>query len=121
MPQQERHLGDLAISLETASRQALAFEFPLEVELKILLLHGLLHLAGFDHESDTGQMARKENRLRKELELPTSLIQRAGKPVKNSNGIQTKAVKRSRAVSRTPVATRTPGKVTRAKARGPNR
>ncbi len=119
-PPQERHIGDLAISLETAARQALAFEYPLEVELKVLLLHGLLHLAGFDHESDTGQMARKENRLRKELELPTSLIQRTGKRMTAAR-VQVEPGKPSRAEVRTPVATRRAGKVAPVKARGRNR
>jgi probable rRNA maturation factor len=69
--------GDLAISLETAARQAEAFGHPLEVEVKILILHGILHLAGMDHEADTGQMARRESALRKRFELPAGLIQRS--------------------------------------------
>jgi len=72
-----RLAGDLAVSLQTAARQAQAFGHPLESEVKILLLHGLLHLAGLDHESDSGQMARRERRLRKELALPSGLIQRS--------------------------------------------
>ncbi len=68
--------GDLAISLEAASRQAAKYGHPLETEVKLLMLHGLLHLAGFDHESDAGQMARREARLRKQLALPLGLIQR---------------------------------------------
>jgi len=47
--------------------------------VKVLMLHGLLHLAGYDHEKDEGKMARKENALRKELSLPPGLIQRANK------------------------------------------
>jgi probable rRNA maturation factor len=75
--------GDLAISLETAARQAEAFGHPLEIEVKILILHGILHLAGMDHEADTGEMARRESALRKRFELPAGLIQRSGKaPVK---------------------------------------
>ncbi len=118
-PAHDRHIGDLAISLETASRQALAFAHPLELEVKILLLHGLLHLAGFDHESDTGQMARKENRLRKELELPSSLIQRTVR--KHGTGESAKAPKPSRSVSGAPVARRAPAKVAPANARGRSR
>jgi probable rRNA maturation factor len=71
-----RIAGDLAISLDTATRQAESFGHPLETEIRILILHGLLHLAGFDHETDTGQMARRETRLRRQFELPASLIER---------------------------------------------
>jgi hypothetical protein len=46
----------------------------------VLVLHGLLHLAGFDHEADEGQMARREARLRAELRLPAGLIERVGDP-----------------------------------------
>ncbi len=80
---QPRLAGDLAISLETAARQADAFGHSLQLEVKILLLHGLLHLAGFDHEVDSGQMARRETRLRKQLELPSGLIQRSSNPAAN--------------------------------------
>ena len=68
--------GDLAISLDAASRQAAEHGHALQTEVKVLMLHGLLHLAGFDHESDSGQMARREARLRKELILPLGLIAR---------------------------------------------
>ena len=68
--------GDVAISLETAARQAAAHSHPLQTEIKVLMLHGLLHLAGFDHESDSGQMARREARLRRQFELPPTLIER---------------------------------------------
>jgi len=71
--------GDLAISLDTAQRQADEHGHSLQIEVKILMLHGLLHLAGYDHETDDGQMARKESSLRKELDLPTGLIQRSRK------------------------------------------
>ena len=68
--------GDLAISVPTARKQAAAQGNTLAVEIKILLLHGLLHLAGYDHETDTGQMARRERRLRAQLRLPVGLIER---------------------------------------------
>jgi probable rRNA maturation factor len=68
--------GDLAISAETARRQAESLAHPLLAEVKILILHGLLHLAGMDHEQDSGQMARRENRLRREFGLPVGLIER---------------------------------------------
>ncbi len=73
-----RLAGDLAVSLETAARQAGECGHSLLVETKILLLHGLLHLAGFDHERDGGEMGRRERELRMELALPAGLIQRAG-------------------------------------------
>jgi probable rRNA maturation factor len=69
--------GDLAISIETALRQAQEMGHSLEAELKILLLHGLLHLAGMDHETDAGAMRRAENRLRRRFGLPLSLIERS--------------------------------------------
>lgn len=72
-----RVAGDLAISVETAAREAAQRGHALELELRVLLLHGVLHLAGFDHETDSGEMARKENLLRKKLGLAQSLIARA--------------------------------------------
>lgn len=69
--------GDLAISVPTARRQSIACGHSLGTELKILILHGLLHLAGFDHETDEGQMARRERVLRGKLALPSGLIERA--------------------------------------------
>jgi len=71
-----KHAGDLAISLETAARQAAAHGHPLPDEIKILILHGLLHLSGEDHETDNGEMAAREATLRRELRLPTTLIER---------------------------------------------
>ena len=68
--------GDLAISLETASRQAKRFGHTLKEEVCILLLHGLLHLGGYDHEVDSGEMAARETELRHELKLPVGLIAR---------------------------------------------
>jgi probable rRNA maturation factor len=72
--------GDLAISLDMAARQAQRFGHPVVVELKILMLHGLLHLAGYDHESDAGEMADREEHLRRRFRLPTTLIARAVAP-----------------------------------------
>ncbi len=68
--------GDIAISAEFAAANARRLGHRPADELKILVLHGLLHLAGFDHETDDGRMARKEARLRRELRLPQSLIER---------------------------------------------
>lgn len=69
--------GDLAISLDTAARQAAQFGHPLLIELKILMLHGLLHLAGYDHEIDAGEMASREEQLRRRFRLPSALIARS--------------------------------------------
>lgn len=68
--------GDLAISVETADRQAAEQRHTLVEELKVLLLHGTLHLAGYDHETDNGEMARLEQRLRVKLGLKSALIER---------------------------------------------
>ncbi len=71
-----KHAGDLAISLETAARQAKTYNHTLAEETKILILHGLLHLSGEDHETDNGEMAAREATLRRELRLPITLIER---------------------------------------------
>jgi probable rRNA maturation factor len=68
--------GDLAISLETAERQAEQFGHSLRDEVRVLLLHGTLHLAGFDHEVDAGEMAAREAELRQSLGLSAGLIAR---------------------------------------------
>jgi probable rRNA maturation factor len=73
--------GDLAISVPTALRQARAQGHSLAIEIKVLILHGLLHLAGFDHEADNGRMARRERLLRGRLGLPQGLIERASRGV----------------------------------------
>ena len=72
--------GDLAGSVPTALRQAIEQGHSLSTEIKVLILHGLLHLAGCDHEDDEGQMARREGRLRERLGLPQGLIERAAAP-----------------------------------------
>ncbi len=68
--------GDIAISRDIAASNAAALGHSLTTELKILILHGLLHLAGFDHESDDGAMTARESQLRQELGLPFGLIER---------------------------------------------
>jgi probable rRNA maturation factor len=69
--------GDIAICAEIASDNARRYGHSVAQEIKILLLHGMLHLAGYDHESDRGEMARKEAALRARLNLPASLIGRS--------------------------------------------
>jgi len=63
------HLGDLAIGVSAARRQARAAGHALSHEIEILLLHGFLHLLGYDHETDSGRMLRVEERLRRRLGL----------------------------------------------------
>ncbi len=69
-------LGDIAISLGRARAQAREFGHAIEQEVRILMLHGVLHLCGQDHESDSGAMARAEKRWRAKLGLPNGLIER---------------------------------------------
>lgn len=69
--------GDIAISANIAAQNAKWLGHAAKDEIKILVLHGVLHLAGYDHERDHGTMARKEMRLRKQLGLPVGLIERA--------------------------------------------
>ena len=90
--------GDLAISLEHAARQAAEFEHTTAEEVRILLLHGMLHLAGEDHETDDGQMAAREAKLRAELKLPTGLIERVhakAKPVRSAKSVPPKRRRRA--------------------------
>ena len=70
------HLGDIVIARGVAARQASAAGHPMPAELRILALHGLLHLLGYDHERDSGQMARLERKLRRKGGLTTGLIER---------------------------------------------
>ena len=71
-----RFLGDLAIARGVATRQARQFGHSVQTELRILAIHGLLHLLGYDHETDRGQMGRLENQLRQRAGLPAGLIAR---------------------------------------------
>ena len=71
-------LGELAISAERAADQAREFGHSMDDEIRILMLHGVLHLLGMDHERDRGAMARAETRWRKQFGLPTGLIERVG-------------------------------------------
>ena len=69
-------LGDILISAARASAQAREFSHSVEDELKTLILHGMLHLLGYDHETDGGEMEQEETRLRELYGLPTGLIER---------------------------------------------
>ena len=114
MKGQPAHAGDLAISLETAGRQAASYGHSLRDEVRILLLHGLLHLSGLDHETDNGEMAALENKLRHQLRLPNTLIDRVEKPF--GKNVQT--------IDKRPLTTRkpnTPARTLRPKKSKPRR
>ena len=69
--------GDIVISAEIAAKNARALGHSVSDEVRILVLHALLHLAGYDHDSDHGEMARREQLMRKRLQLPSGLIERS--------------------------------------------
>jgi probable rRNA maturation factor len=69
--------GEIAISAEIAAKNARALGHSPAEEVKILVLHGVLHLRGYDHQCDNGRMARREKQLRAKLHLPIGLIERA--------------------------------------------
>lgn len=68
--------GEIAISADRAAAQASEYGHPFADEIRILMLHGVLHLAGMNHETDAGEMARAELRWRRKLGLPAGLIER---------------------------------------------
>jgi probable rRNA maturation factor len=68
---------EVVISYQRARAQAAEFGHDVEVEIRLLMLHGALHLLGLDHETDEGQMARRESTWRRKLGLPNGLISRA--------------------------------------------
>jgi probable rRNA maturation factor len=68
-PSPRLYLGDIAIAPAVARRNARVLGRTFDHEMRILILHGVLHLMGYDHETDRGQMDRRENRLRRELGL----------------------------------------------------
>jgi probable rRNA maturation factor len=92
-------VGDLAISVTTALSQAAEQGHSLSTEIKVLILHGLLHLAGYDHEVDEGKMARRESLLRANLKLPQGLIERTEVKSRVTKSIPSSA-KSSRATSK---------------------
>jgi probable rRNA maturation factor len=73
---QKQLAGEIAISAEIATKNARSLGHSPAEEVKILVLHGVLHLRGYDHECDNGQMARREKQLREKLHLPRGLIER---------------------------------------------
>jgi probable rRNA maturation factor len=77
MPAGDAALGELAVSWQRASAQATEYGHSLDAELRVLMLHGVLHLLGMDHETDRGRMARAETRWRSHFQLPGGLIERA--------------------------------------------
>jgi len=77
-------IGEIAISVDRAVEQAAAHGHELNNELKVLMLHGALHLMGMDHETDKGYMRRAEAKLRKAFGLSAGLIERSRAPVKTA-------------------------------------
>ena len=71
-------MGDILISVPTARRQAAEAGHPVEREIRILLLHGLLHCMGYDHETDDGAMERLERKLRRVWTPPAGDLGEAG-------------------------------------------
>lgn len=88
--------GEIAISREIAAQNAARFGHSTALEIKVLALHGLLHLAGFDHERDNGRMARKEAHIRQQLRLPTTLIERSLASEKGAPRLGLPRLKRAR-------------------------
>jgi probable rRNA maturation factor len=89
--------GDIAISAEIAAQNAAGLGHSPAEEVKILTLHGILHLAGFNHERDRGEMARKEAAMRRRFRLPTGLIERAESGSKNRQQVKGRGAKERRA------------------------
>ena len=76
--------GDIAISADIARQNATRYRHSAANELKVLMLHGMLHLAGHDHETDSGRMENLEVKLRARLKLPASLIDRTHQAVESN-------------------------------------
>ena len=94
----QRFAGEIAISADIARQNAAKLGHSAALEIKVLALHGILHLAGYDHERDNGVMARKEAHLRKLLRLPSTLTERGELPVEDAHRI---ATSRSKGMRRT--------------------
>lgn len=74
--EEEDGLGEMAISADRAQEQSAEFGYDVNTEIEILMLHGVLHLLGHDHEKDRGRMKRLEKKWRTALGLPAGLIER---------------------------------------------
>jgi probable rRNA maturation factor len=98
--------GEIAISAEIATKNARALGHSPAEEVKILTLHGLLHLRGYDHECDNGQMARREEHLRAKLHLPLGLIERTSPRRDSRPRLSSGAKLRPAAACKTSVASR---------------
>jgi probable rRNA maturation factor len=85
-------LGDIAISAEAVRDQAKSLGHSVSQEVEILMLHGLLHLLGLDHETDSGEMSKVERRWRAKLQLPLGLIERTVSENAVSEGIVSKNI-----------------------------
>jgi probable rRNA maturation factor len=100
--------GEIAISAEIAAQNAARLGHSAAQEVKILTLHGILHLAGFDHERDNGEMAREEMKLRQALRLPIGLLQRSepDPPTREKTGRGRSATRRgsARQISRSQIS-----------------
>ena len=89
-------LGDIAISAENAARNAQALKHSTADEIRILILHGVLHLAGYDHESDSGEMAQIEHQLRRRMGLPVSLIERNSRERRSTTMLRPRRAERAK-------------------------
>jgi probable rRNA maturation factor len=96
--------GDIAISAQIARDNACLYGHSVADELKVLVLHGMLHLAGYDHETDNGRMARVESRLRARLKLPASLIGRAHSRGQSAPATASASIATRKISARTPKA-----------------
>ena len=92
--------GEIAISAEIATKNARSLRHSPAEEVKILVLHGILHLRGYDHECDNGQMAMREKKLRAKLRLPLSLIERTDSPGDSRSRLSSGAKPRYAAASK---------------------
>jgi probable rRNA maturation factor len=97
-PRQEG--GDIALCMEIAHDNAVHYGHSLAQEIRILLLHGMLHLAGYDHETDKGEMAAREMKLRSRLKLPATLIDRVHKNEGRSKQSNSSRIKRKPSLTR---------------------